>query len=417
MKGKTGNEELTMVEKHKIIKKFSKEYNRTGKKGKGEILGMVVRVTGYNRVYASYLLRAYSRVIYIGRGIKVEAGGKGKKRGRKRVYDEEVRKALLFIWRISGYMCGKRLAGCIGDYIDALERHKEVEFSESVKEKLLKISAATIDRMLRSERKRLKIRGRHGTKPGSILKREIEVIGYWELEVKEPGYIEVDMVHHCGEVGGGDFSYTLNCVDLSTGWKECIALKNKARVWVVEGIDEIRKRIPFSIRGLHSDNGSEFINAHLLYYCGERGIRFTRSRPYSKNDTCYIEEKNWSVVRKYVGYYRYDTDEEVRLLNELYGYVSLYENFFQPVMKVKEKVRKGGRVIRRYNKPQTPFRRLMGSNYLSVEEKEALQRKYEALNPVKLIREINRIQQKLLDIQKRKGGISNGLYKRRFAKP
>ncbi len=179
MRQKAVSVELTMNEKRKVIKKFSYKYGKESKKGKGRVLDMVVEVTGYNRVYAAYLLRAYSRVMHI-RGVesvyRVIVGEGVSKRGRKKVYGEDVCKALIFIWKVSGYMCGKRLAGCIRDYIDALERHGEVEFQEDVKGKLLRISPATIDRILKPERRRLKTKDRHGTKPGSILKREIEAI-------------------------------------------------------------------------------------------------------------------------------------------------------------------------------------------------------------------------------------------------
>ncbi|HPK87493.1 MAG TPA: transposase, partial [Atribacterota bacterium] len=280
-------------------------------------------------------------------------------------------------------------------FIPVLEKHGEIKLTRQVREKLFTISAATIDRLLADIRKKQQIKGRSTTRPGSLLKKNIPVRTFSEWDNTRPGFFEVDLVSHDGGNSRGDFIQSLNFTDIATCWIEMIAVKNKAQRWVFAGIKEIKERLPFAILGFDSDNGSEFINHHLIRYCEEQHITFTRSRPYHKNDSCYIEQKNWSVIRRTVGYGRYDTDKELRLLNKLYGYLRLYVNFFQQVRKLVQKERIGSKIKKRYDVAKTPYRRVLASLYIPEEIKMKLERQYAMINPAQFKREITKIQNQL----------------------
>ena len=247
-------------------------------------------------------------------------------------------------------------------------------------------------------RKRYRIKGRSTTRPGTLLKKSIPIRTITFLDEAKPGFFEVDLVSHDGGALRGDFNQSLNFTDICTGWDEMIALKNKAQVWVFAGIKKIEGRLPFSILGLDSDNGSEFINTHLLRYCEQNQITFTRSRPYRKNDSCFIEQKNYSVIRRAVGYSRYDTDNELSILNELYSYLRLYVNFFQPVRKLIKKERIGSKVIKRYDEAKTPYQRVLASPNIKEEIKVKLRKEYAMLNPAEIKRKITKLQNRLLKL-------------------
>jgi len=210
--------------------------------------------------------------------------------------------------------------------------------------------------------------------------------------------VEIDLVGHDGGNSYGEFAQTLTVTDVCTGWTEVQAVKNKAQCWVFEALKDIRDRLPFDLLGIDSDNGGEFINDHLYRYCIQEKITFTRARSYRKNYSCFVEQKNYSVVRRAVGYMRHDTPEEVRLLNELYGYLRLYSNHFHPVMKLLEKTRVGSKVKKKYDKPQTPYQRVLASPYVSKDTKKWLRQEHEKLNPAELNRKITHLQQKLIRI-------------------
>jgi hypothetical protein len=262
----------------------------------------------------------------------------------------------------------------------------------------LKISAATIDRLLTDTRKKFRIKGRSTTRPGSLLKKSIPIRTFADWDEKVPGFFEVDLVSHDGGAARGDYNQSLNFTDIATGWEEMVAVKNKAQVWVFAGIKEIEERLPFSILGIDSDNGSEFINAHLIRYCEKEHITFTRSRPYRKNDSCFVEQKNWSVIRRAVGYARYDNDKELNILNKLYSYLRLYVNFFQPVRKLIKKERIGSKVIKRYDEAKTPYQRVLESPNIKDEIKVKLRKEYDMLNPAELERKITKLQNRLLKL-------------------
>jgi hypothetical protein len=319
----------------------------------------------------------------------------GSARYRSAFYDEPVKAALIKIWRVMDYMCGKRLQPALPELVTVLERHNELPCDAATKAKLLRISAATIDRLLRSERRKYELRGKARNKPGTLLKHQIPIRTFAEWDEQQPGFAEVDLVGHEGGVAAGDYCQTLDLTDVATTWTETMAVRNKAQTRVFETLQKVRKNLPFPLLGLDSDNGSEFINDYLLRYCRQEQITFTRSRPYRKNDNCFVEQKNYSIVRRAVGYGRYDTDEQCALLNELYSYLRLYTNFFLPTMKLKSKERVGSRVKKTYDQARTPYQRVLDSPHLTRQKKQLLRTRYATLNPAALKRKIERLQQRL----------------------
>jgi hypothetical protein len=258
------------------------------------------------------------------------------------------------------------------------------------------MSAATIDRLLRPERQKYQLKGRCHTRPGTLLKHQIPMRTFSDWDEQQPGFLEFDLVGHDGGVIDSQHAFTLNAVDIASGWNCSTALKNKAQVWTLQGVEKIRAKLPFQLLGIDSDNGSEFINQALYDFCQQHKITFTRSRPYRKNDSCFVEQKNYSVVRRAVGYQRYDTDEQLDLLNQLYEVLDLYTNFFQPSMKLQSKERHGARVTKKYDQARTPYQRLLDSSFITEETKRQLRARYRLLNPAQLKRQIERLQRKLL---------------------
>jgi hypothetical protein len=306
------------------------------------------------------------------------------------------------VWATLGGICGKRMAPFMAEAVSALERFGELELTDHQREQLTAISAATIDRRLASERAHLKVKGRSGTKPGTLLKGRIAIKTFSEWDDAAPGFCQVDLVAHEGGDPKGEFCQTLDLTDVATGWTEPGAVKNKAQVWVFEELKRIRAELPFDLLGLDSDNGSEFINGHLQRYCEQEGITFTRGRVYRKNDSCYIEQKNWSVVRQHTGHLRYDTDAELQVLRELYTHLRLLVNFFQPVMKLVDKTREGAKVRKRYDQARTPYQRVLASSDVLPAAKGRLTTQYETLNPAELRRQIGRCQDELLRLARLK---------------
>jgi hypothetical protein len=402
---------LTMRQKQAVTREMALEYKRATKKRKGEILDSLVRLTAYNRSYAARMLRRRAREAVVGcgrtgavRSSRVDAARspRKKRRNRPRRYGKEVLVPLQRVWVICDGICGKRLAPYLAEIVPKLERLGELTLHAEVRHKLVRISPATVDRLLAPARRRYQLRARSHTKPGTLLKYQIPIRTFSDWDEARPGFLEIDLVSHEGGDPRGDFAYTLDATDICTGWTETIAVRNRAERWVFAGLQEALVRFPFKIRGIDSDNGSEFINNHLVRYCGEQKITFTRSRPYRKNDNCFVEQKNSSVVRRTVGYARHDTPEELELLNELYSQLRLYTNYFQPVMKLREKTRTGSRVTKKYDKAKTPFQRVLGSRRVAESVKEVLRGDYAELNPVKLGREIDRLCDKLHSVAQHK---------------
>lgn len=388
---------LTMKERHSLVKVTAERYQGSGKGEKRVILDEFVKATGYHRTYASYLLSRHGKKVRTG-GKKVYVGDIAKRvrKRRGRIYGPEEVEALKVIWKVADCICGKRLVATIPEMVAKLCQFSEWKASRETCEKLFGMSAATIDRLLAGERKKAELKARSQTKPGTLLKHQIPIRTFSDWDDAKPGFVEIDLVAHNGGDARGDFCQTLSLTDVASGWCEAFAVKNKAQVWVFEGIRKVRKRLPFALLGIDSDNGGEFINDQLTRYCELEKITFTRSRPYQKNDNCYVEQKNYTIVRRAVGYMRHDTDKELDLLNRLYSVLRLYNNFFIPSVKLVGKTRIGSKVTKRYDDPQTPFVRLTNSADVTKKIKDRLAAEYAMLNPAQLKREITRLQKILM---------------------
>lgn len=388
---------LRMKERKALAEVTARRYQRAEKKGKGRILDEFTQTTGYGRCYAGRVLRNWGKKVYSG-GVVYKAGG-GRRRGhREKEYDEKVKRVLLTVWETMDFICGKRLAPVMGEIVGRLEHFGEISCDQVIREKLGRISASTIDRMLAPERRKHQLKGRSGTRPGTLLKRQIPMRTFSEWDENRPGFAEIDLVGHDGGCSSGEFLQTLDVTDVCSGWTELAAVRNKAQVWVFEALKDIRSRLPFPLLGIDSDNGGEFINHQLFRYCQEEQLTFTRSRPHRKNDNCFVEQKNWSVVRRHVGYQRLDDAEEMYLLNELYSYLRLYVNFFQPVMRLATKERNGAAVKKTYSKAETPYSKLLRSPRVTAAAKKALRKTYADLNPADLKRRISALQEKLMKL-------------------
>ena len=310
-------------------------YQRAGRRQRSALLDEVTRVYGYHRKYAIRLL---------GQPTPLRPAIRRVAR-RRPTYSEDVIRLLAQVWEASGYLCAPRLTAALPTWLPWRRRHARI--TPTLEAQLVQISPRQIDRRLRARKHRIKRRRYGTTRPGSLLTHQIPIkTDHWD--VTTPGYLEIDLVSHSGASASGEFLHTLDCVDIHTTWVERQALT------LIEG------RLPFALRGLDSDNGSACINAHLLAFCqrpGGHAIQFTRSRPYKKDDNAHIEQKNWTPVRKLVGWERYDTPEARAALTLLYADLRLFQNLFQPSMKLQGKERRGSRRIRRYDTPRTPFER------------------------------------------------------------
>jgi len=392
-----------MKQRQAVTTVTTQRYRQGSKKVKRQILDEFCETTGYSRGYARFVLRNHGRQVWL-RGGKVVVGDARQRQQRlkPRYYDEPVVQALIKLWQLLNYLCGKRLVAIMPELIAKLEQFGELRLTPLTKQKLLRISAASIDRLLQPERRKQQVRGRSHTKPGTLLKHQIPIRTFAEWDEAQPGFAEIDLVAHDGGLALGDYCQTLDLTDICTGWTETEAVPNKAQVWVFEAIQTIRARLPFPLRGLDSDNGSEFVNKELLRYCQKERITFTRARPYRKNDNCYVEQKNYSVVRQTVGYQRFDTAAELIVLKQLYATLRLYTNFFQPTMKLKNKERFGSRVKKSYHAPQTPYQRVLACTEVKAADKKKLQRQYHSLNPAALKRQLDKYRKELFRLASKK---------------
>lgn len=367
---------MSMTTRKEYLASIYKRYRFSGKKEKKAMLDEFCLSTGYQRKYAIRLLNAPLHLtppVY---------------QGKRETYTNEDVYYLKKVWDILDYPCGQRLAPMLPEMIAVLKRCGELTVPKHVQCHLSGMSAPTMDRRLVPFKQSVR-RAIHGTtKPGSLLKKQIPIVlSRWDE--KRPGYCELDLVAHCGNSAFGDFVSTLNTTDLATGWTEEEAVLGKAQRRIITALQHIERHLPFSLKGLDPDNGSEFINWQLYTYCLGKKIEFTRSRPNKKNDNAHIEQKNWTHVRKIVGYQRLETQEQADCLNKLYrGPVRLYMNFFQPTMKLVGKERIGGRLKRTYDVPKTPYQRVMEHPAISSQAKERLSALYQTLNPAVLKREI-----------------------------
>lgn len=394
---------LTMHNRHAVVRELAPRFRKASKTQRSQILNEFVELTGYTRCYAAFVLRTCGKrqLRMIGHKRITFIPGYARERGTPRVRrsgygGEAFVNALKRLWALSDGLCGKRLVIFIREIVPHLERQGALQVAdERVRNQLVSVSAATADRLLAKTKRETRLKGRTITRPGTLLKHHIAIRTFADWNDVQPGFCEVDLVAHDGGSAFGDYCHSLNLTDVATAWTESIAVQNKAQVYVFKGLEEIRAQVPFPLLGLDSDNGSEFINSHLVRYCEAEHITFTRSRPYKKNDNCYVEQKNYSIVRRTVAYYRYDTPAQMHLLNAIYRILRLYTNFFQPVMKLQEKVRSGSKVSRRYDTPQTPYKRILMHPQIPREIKNTLTAQYNSLNVLALKRELNHLQQEL----------------------
>ena len=354
-------------------------YSEASKEEKGLILQEFCAVCGYHRKHAIRLLN---------RRRKRPRG----RPGRRPVYHSpELLTALKRIWLVTDQMCSKRLVAAIPLWLPFYEKAYE-KLSDEVRNQLLSISAATIDRLLVPTRAKTRTRGLCATKPGSLLRNQIPIRTHnWDLS--QPGFVEADTVAHCGNSLAGNFIWSLTLTDIHTGWTECRATWNNGATGVIQQIKNIEVGLPFELQGFDCDNGSEFLNHHLVRYFTDHKprVKFTRSRPYKKNDNAHVEQKNWSHVRQLLGYDRLDNPKLVEMINRLYAKQwSLLQNHFCPTLKLLEKKRINSKYYRKYETPRTPYQRLIESQHLSEISKDALRKQHQSLDPFKLKRQINR---------------------------
>jgi len=381
-----------MHSRNEYLKVLRERYFRAkSKKEKSQILDEYCRNTEQSRKHVIRKIR------------KADLRPRQRKK-RKETYDGQVKAALAKIWEIFDHPCGQRLKPLLEAEVARLRGFGEIEISEEVAVKLKMISPATIDRKLKHQREFLHLlRVKGGPKPGYLLKQQIPIrLTQWDTA--KVGYVEMDMVVHCGSSTLGEYVNTLSTTEISSGWWEGEAIMGRSQDYSFWALKEIRKRTPFNWKGIDSDNGSEFINQILYKYCQREKLEFTRSRENKKNDNAYIEQKNWTHVRKVFGYLRYDTPEELAIINDLYhNELRLYKNFFQPVMKLASKERVGGKIKRKYEASKTPYQRLMESDQIPDEVKEELKGIYFSLNPAQLKRSIDNKLARLYKAYEEKG--------------
>jgi hypothetical protein len=317
---------------------------------------------------------------------------KSKQRKSKVIYDTYFVDVLIKCWEIFDYPCGQRLGPLLKDEVDRLVRLKEIKCSSEIQEKLKRISPKTIDIKLQRHKEKEHLKQKYNkTKNNPLLYQKIIVKLSDEWDRLELGNIQTDNVEHCGTSAHGHYGYTVSNTDITSGWWEGECTFGNSKKVTTAAIDRVRKRFPFPWKEIHTDNGSEYINDHLFAYTQKTDIKFTRSRPYKKNDNCFVEQKNWTHVRRVVGYHRYDSLKEIDLINDIYkNELRLLKNFFQPVMKLISKERINGRIKRKYDTPKTPYKRLMESKQLTQKEKDQLKKLYESLNPAELKRQLDK---------------------------
>jgi len=376
--------ELSMGQRKAVTAKLATAYRRGSRKDKARILEELCELTGWHRDHARRALRRVGTV----RAVKLRGA-------RQPTYSDELVAALALVWRVSRYPTGKRLAPMLSLLVPALRRDGELDIDDAQAALLMAMAPATIDRRLAGARRLLMPKGRSHTKPGTLLKSQIPIRTWSEWDDARPGFVEVDLVGHEGGNPFGEFCFTLTMTDVATGFTICRSVRNKAAVGVTEAIDFARRQFPFELLGLDSDNGSEFINAHLFEYCVSNKITFTRSRPGNKNDGAHVEQKNWTHVRELVGYLRFDTDEELELLNAIWILDGRFTNHLLAQQKLVSRVREGSKVTKRYDPAKTPVERAITSGVLSKQKAASLRKMTRSIRPGELSRHITELARQL----------------------
>ena len=373
---------VTAKVRGELVAALRERYKAGNRDQKGRILAEFVATSGYHRKSAIRILNGDGDI-----GVHTAV------RGRRRVYDNAVRQALIVLWEASDRVCGKRLRALVPILLPALERHGHLQLDPVVRDKLVSVSAASMDRLLSEVRS-----GKQGRKPRkqpSAVSKRVAIRTFADWNEPGPGYMEMDLVAHGGPTSAGSFAHTLSFTDIATGWTECVPLLVRDSSLVINGVESLEAGLPFPLQGLDADNGSEFLNEALILHCAARGLEFTRSRPYHKNDQAWIEQKNGAVVRRFVGYRRLEGIAATEALGRLYRLVRLFVNFFQPSFKLREKVRIGSRVVKRYHPPQTPYARLLTTEVLPEAVRVRLREIADKLDPLDLLNRIRRTQEEL----------------------
>ncbi len=365
---------LSKQTRNELLKALRERYQNASKLDKTKILNEFADIASCHRKHAIRLLTGVDPVT-----------PKEPKLGRT-IYSEAVRQALVVLWEAADRICGKRLKAILPGLISAMERHGHLTLDSNVRQLLLAASPATIDRLLAPIRDSAGHRRKR--KPRNKSSREIPVRTFADWKEPAPGFLEIDFVAHGGDSMAGTFLWSLVATDVCSGWTEAVAFVAREQSLVVEGLEVIRRQLPVPILGIDSDNDSAFINETLQGYCKDQKIEFTRSRPYQKNDQAWIEQKNGSVIRRFVGYHRFSGLIAGQCLARLYRMVRLYVNYFQPSFKLLSKTRVGAKIKKRYHKPATPCERLLAHTSVSDAAKEALRTGLAPLDPADLLHQI-----------------------------
>jgi hypothetical protein len=370
--------------RRELLAQVTPRYREADHPQKTLILDEFLASTGYARKYAIKLLTA-----------PVVPPATPISRPRARSYGAEVQEALVTAWAAANFICAKRLVPFLPELVAALERHGHLSLSNETRIQLLAMSPATADRILQPRRQEAGLRGIGTTKAGTLLKHQVPVRTFADWSDERPGFVEADLVAHCGTSAEGAFLHTLVLTDIATGWTEWLPLLHRSQEAVIEALKRARQLLPFPVLGLDTDNGSEFLNGQLIAYCRQEKITFTRGRAYKKNDQCFVEQKNGVVVRQLVGYDRFEGQRAYEQLVELYRAVRLYVNFFQPSMKLLSKKRDGAKVSRTYDSALTPYQRLVNVAVLPEAAAGRLESFARALDPVLLLRQLESLQDAL----------------------
>lgn len=376
-----------MATRKAITKALAVRYRNGSKELKGEILDTVCGLTGYHRDYARRALRAALKPTPVRKQVP-----------RTPVYDAKVVAALEKCWAVLNAPAGKRLAPMLGELVPLLRRHGELDLDDDTATLLAGMSAATIDRKLATARAKMLPRGRSHTKPGSILKSKIAMRTWADHDEDTPGFVEIDLVGHEGGNPRGRFCFTLTVTDIATGWTENRTVADKRQAAVLETLTDVVSHLPFPIRGIDADNGSEFINQAMFAYCRNNNLKFTRSRSGYKNDGAHVEQKNWTTVRQLVGYLRYDTDAERDLLNQIWALQSLIGNHLYPQQKLISKVRDGAKVTKKYDAARTPYARATAHPAVTPLRRRRLAAQHTSFNPAAVQRQIQALCANLLTL-------------------
>jgi len=378
---------MSLQTRRELTSAVAERYRSSDGNSKRVILDEFAKLTGYHRKHAIRILNSTTPVVQ-------------QKYVSKRIYHEAVEEALIVVWEAADRICGKRLKALMSSLVDAMERHGHLQLEHNIRVLLLSMSAATIDRRLQKIREQA-IGRRQQKRPLNRVRRLVPVRTFAAWDDVRPGFMEMDLVAHCGGRLEGSFVHTLVLTDIASGWTECIALPVREQALVVEAIRAVQQRLPFPLLGIDTDNDSAFMNETLWEYCNDHGLIFTRCRAYRKNDQAWVEQKNGAIVRKLIGYGRLEGLAATAALRRLYEGSRLYVNFFQPSFKLKSKEREGAKVRKHYESPETPYARLLSREDFPDDRRQQLEHYFQLLDPVRLLKHIRDAQVSVVAISEK----------------